>query len=304
MLLEDLDEQTVLISIFDPIDTLLKSMNRVIKRRFLPNLNSKGGRPSKLCLSEIITLALFRYAIGTNDIKHYHRFLLSYYREWFPNRIPNYSSFNRLINQAIRYVVFLLKWITYCNHKDSNSIYAIDSTSLKVCKNKRIFNHKVNTGLAERGKNSLGFFFGFKLHAVCDSLGRLVSLMITPGNIDDRKFVLRLLKGLKGIAIGDANYISKKLIKALSKQGLQFLFGVRKNMKRPMTKEQHKLLKLRQRIEGVFCNLKYRLKIEASTARSPLGYLSRCLYTCLAYCFFQRIEKKNLDLAGIVSVNV
>ncbi|MDI6794712.1 MAG: hypothetical protein QME81_17905, partial [bacterium] len=77
--------------------------------------------------------------------------------------------------------------------------------------------------------------------------------------------------------------------------------GVKKNMKRLITKEQHKLLKLRQRIEGVFCNLKCRLKIETSTARSPLGYLSRCLYTCLAYCLFQRIEKKDLDLVGIVS---
>ncbi|MDI6785990.1 MAG: transposase, partial [bacterium] len=108
--------------------------------------------------------------------------------------------------------------IMHCNHNDSNNVYAIDSTSLKVCTNKRIFNHKVNLGLAERGKNSLGFFFGFKLHAVCDSLGKLVSLMITPGNIDDRKYVLKLLKGLKGIAIGDANYISKELIKTLSKQ--------------------------------------------------------------------------------------
>lgn len=298
MLLENADEQTVLISIFDPIDTLLKSMSRNTKRKLLPTLNSKGGRPSKLCLSETITLALFRYAVGINDVKHYHRHLLSHYSKWFPNRIPNYSSFNRLINQATPYVIFLLQCTMHYNRNDSKSLHFIDTTRLKVCENKRIFNHQVCKGLAERGKNSLGYFFGFKLHAVCDSLGRLVSLMITPGNTDDRKFVIKLLKGLKGTVVGDAGYVSKELMKELSEQGILFLTGVRKNMKRLMTKSQHELLKLRQRIEGVFCNLKYRLKAESSLARSPLGYLSRCIYACLAFCIFQRIEENDLMITG------
>ncbi|MDI6786598.1 MAG: hypothetical protein QMD92_07805, partial [bacterium] len=87
--------------------SLFKSINRSIKRKILPNLKSIGGRPSKLSLSEIVSLALFRYATGTNDIKHFHRHLLTYYKGWF--RIPNYSSFNRLINQATFYVMFLFR---------------------------------------------------------------------------------------------------------------------------------------------------------------------------------------------------
>nr|WP_255348378.1 transposase [Gloeocapsa sp. PCC 7428] len=42
----------------------------------------------------------------------------------------------------------------------------MDSTSLKVCQNRRISNHQVFKGLAARGKTSVDWFFGFKLHLV------------------------------------------------------------------------------------------------------------------------------------------
>jgi Transposase DDE domain len=43
-------------------------------------------------------------------------------------------------------------------------IYYIDSTALPVCHNRRIDRHTVFTDLAARGKTSIGWFFGFKLH--------------------------------------------------------------------------------------------------------------------------------------------
>ncbi len=42
----------------------------------------------------------------------------------------------------------------------------IDSTSLKVCHNARIHQHRVFAGRAARGKTAVGWFFGFKLHPV------------------------------------------------------------------------------------------------------------------------------------------
>jgi hypothetical protein len=50
---------------------------------------------------------------------------------------------------------------------------SVDSTSIIVCKNKRIFNHKVFSGIAQRSKNSMGWFFGFKLHIVASDTGEL-----------------------------------------------------------------------------------------------------------------------------------
>ncbi|MCM8774987.1 MAG: hypothetical protein NC930_01330 [Candidatus Omnitrophica bacterium] len=65
-------------------------------------------------------------------------------------------------------------------------------------------------------------------------------------------------------------------------------------MNRLMTQTQHELLKLRQRIEGIFSCLKHRLKAEAFMIRSPLGYRSRCLYACLTFALSKELEIKIL----------
>ena len=32
----------------------------------------------------------------------------------------------------------------------------------------------------------MGWFFGFKLHLICNEKGELLNFMITPGDVDDR----------------------------------------------------------------------------------------------------------------------
>jgi len=283
------NEWIILYHIFDQVDELVKAMSKGIKRKLLQDLKTKGGRPPKLSLQAILTFGVFRFAVGNKDIKHYHRYLLSHFSHEL-GEIPNYGNFNGLMNRTLPYVIFLLQWLMHCNRSRGTGLYFLDSSPLKVCENKRIFGHKVCEGLAQRGKSSMGWFFGFKLHAVCDSLGRLVSLLITPGNTDDRKFAFKLLKGLKGLCIADAAYVSKNLMKTLCDQGLLLLTDVRNSMKRLMSETEHELLKMRQRIEGVFACLKYRLQAEASMARSPLVYLSRILFACLAFVLTPQFE--------------
>ena len=283
------NEWIILYHIFDQVDELVKAMSKELKRKLLRDLKAKGGRPSKLSLQAILAFGIFRFAVGNKDIKHYHRYLLSHFSREL-GEVPSYGNFNGLMNHTLPYVIFLLQWIMYCNRSQETGLYFLDSSPLKVCENKRIFDHKVCEGLAKRGKSSMGWFFGFKLHAVCDSLGRLVSLLITPGNTDDRKFAFKLLKGLKGLCIADAGYVSKNLMKTLYDQGLLLLTDVRNSMKRLMSYTEHQLLKMRQRIEGVFSCLKYRLQAEASIARSPLGYLSRILFACLAFVLTPQFE--------------
>src|SRR5699024_3437730 len=69
---------------------------------------------------------------------------------------------------------------------DCTGISYIDSTKIAVCHNKRIYRHKVFKGLATRGKSSMGWFYGFKLHAIINHKGELVSVKVTAGNTDDR----------------------------------------------------------------------------------------------------------------------
>ncbi|NJL57623.1 IS982 family transposase [bacterium] len=82
----------------------------------------------------------------------------------------------------------------------------IDSTPLAVCHNRRIPQHKTFAGLAQRGKTSVDWFYGFKLHLVVNDRGELLACRLTAGNVDDRKPVPKLVKRLSGWLLGDKGY--------------------------------------------------------------------------------------------------
>lgn len=87
----------------------------------------------------------------------------------------------------------------------------IDSTSIKVYHNRRITSHKVFKSLAARGRTSVDWFFGFKLHLAVNEQGELLTAMVTPGNVDDRRPVPQLLQQLFGKVFGDRGYVSQQL---------------------------------------------------------------------------------------------
>src|SRR5262249_60881699 len=92
---------------------------------------------------------------------------------------------------------------------------SLDSTSLAVCQPARISQHRVFRVDARRGKTSVGWFSGFKLHLVVNDRGELLALCLTPGNIDDRRPVPRLARRLFGRLFGDKGYLSAPLAEQL-----------------------------------------------------------------------------------------
>ena len=65
--------------------------------------------------------------------------------------------------------------------------------------------------LAQRGKTSMGWFFGFKLHLVFNNDNEIVALKLTPGNVHDTTPVPALTRDLIGKLFGDKGYIGQKL---------------------------------------------------------------------------------------------
>jgi hypothetical protein len=102
-----------------------------------------------------------------------------------------------------------------------HGISFIDSTALMVCDNNRIHNRKVFTSIAQRGKGSMGWFYGFKLNLVINDCGELLTFQITPGNLDDCTLVPMLYKSLFGKLITDRGYVSQPLF-----EQLLYTFGV------------------------------------------------------------------------------
>ena len=162
----------------------------------------------------------------------------------------------------------------------------MDSTSLRVCHNKRISQHKVFQNIAARGKTSVDWFFGFKLHLVVNDKGELLNFQGTPGNIDDRKPVPKLLQQLFGKVFADKGYISLKLTKdLLGSVGVQLITKLKRNMKqRLMPIEDRLLLRKRAVIETIIDQLKNISQIEHSRHRSPVNCFVNILCVLIAYC--------------------
>ena len=60
---------------------------------------------------------------------------------------------------------------------------------------------KHNAG-TKTGRSSMGWFFGFKLYLVINHQGEIMSFCLTAGNVDDRKSMETLFKGLKNWMCG------------------------------------------------------------------------------------------------------
>lgn len=152
---------------------------------------------------------------------------------------------------------------------------------------------------------NMGWFYGFKLHLVVDDTGELISFFITPGNVDDRKGLKKMMKYIKGKLFGDKGYISKALKEELFDKGIQLVTNVRRNMKKVILDDIDKLL-LRKRsiIETVNDQLKNISQLEHSRHRSLCGFIVNTVCALIAYSWQAKkpslnIRNNNMDLIVI-----
>ena len=184
-------------------------------------------------------------------------------------------------------ILFLKKYLM----GGCTGISFVDSTALRVCRNQRIHLHRVFRGLAQRGQCSMGWFYGFKLHLVCNEKGELLSFMLTPGNVDDREPLKNtaFLENISGKLVGDKGYISKGLFEKLFVDGIQLLTKVRNNMKGALMSVADKILvRKRAIIETVNDELKNMAQIEHSRHRSVANFTVNLVSALSAYCFFPK----------------
>jgi len=233
--------------------------------------------------SEIMTLLIHFHQSCYRTFKQYY---LKYVRVALRQEFPRLLSYTRMVEVMADYLVPLTVFL-HTKMGVCTGISFIDSTALAVCKNPRIASHRVFAGLAQRGKTTTGWFFGFKLHLVINDRGELLAFCLTPGNRDDRAPVPRLVKSLFGKLIADKGYLSQPLFERLfCDQGLQLITRLRKNMANAlMDWGDQCLLRKRAIIESVNDQLKNISQIEHSRHRSPTNFLVNLVGGLIAYCF-------------------
>ncbi len=143
------------------------------------------------------------------------------------------------MNRFAKLAAIILAFFVNINRQNSHPIKHTDSTDIPVCLNKNASRHKTMKGLANWGHSGKGLFYGLKLHITTDLKRKLLSFKFTSGNVDDRKMFIKLNKGLFGIFLADAAYISEKMQREFYQEHKRILFAKpRKNMKKIMTEFQ------------------------------------------------------------------
>ena len=105
---------------------------------------------------------------------------------------PGLVSYTRLV-ELMPSTLLPLSFYLLSQRGQTAGIAFIDSTPIPVCHTKRIRTHRIFADYAERGKSSMGWFYGFKLHLIVNAQGELLSLGLTPANVDNRKPVPALI---------------------------------------------------------------------------------------------------------------
>lgn len=269
-----------LVEVFCEADDFCKAFREQFEEHLLGTGPGPQGPEPGLCDSEIITILLVLHSSG---FKHLKGFYNSPYgavlRQYFLG-MPCYERFVTIQKQAFAALVFF----TLSRMGQKRGISYIDSTALPVCHNRRINRHKTFAALAERGKTTMGWFFGFKLHLVFNDINEIVAFRLTQGNVCDTAPVPSLTRNLIGKLFGDKGYIGKKLAEELLRRGLALFTRVRKNMKSlPISMIDKALLNARNMAETIIGKIKVFSSLCLPRHRLPINGFLHILAAIAAY---------------------
>jgi hypothetical protein len=271
--------------IFCIVDEFCKEYSQIVDRSLIGN---PSKRPSLMSQSEILTISIIFQLSGFRCLKHFYLFYVkTHMKDDFPVTV-SYNRFTELSQQNLLAMALFLKT---CCLGECTGISFIDSTPVRVCKSKRIANHKVFKGIATTGKSTMGWFHGFKLHLIINDKGEILNFTITQANVDDREPLKqeRFLDKIYGKLFADKGYIGKELMQMLFVDGLHLITSIRSNMKNSlMTMSDKILLRKHSVIETVNDELKNICQIEHSRHRSFGNFLVNLLAGLIAYSFLPK----------------
>ena len=282
--------------IFCSIDDFCLEFIPTFNNHLLSNTKNRN-KPSKLSLSEVMTIQVLFHISGFRNFKTFYKgYVCAHLNTWFPDLV----SYNRRVELCSESLVPLAIYLKSRATGKCTGISFIDSTPLRVCHNRRIHSHKVFNGLAQRGQCSIGWFYGFKLHLVTNDMGHVVDFMLTPGNVDDRKplKIERFIKNLWGKLFGDKGYIGKDLFKNLFFNGIHLVTKLKRNMKSSSITPVMDAILLRKRAisETIIDQLKNIFQVEHSRHRSPKNFLTNLFSALIAYNFSDKKPSLKINL--------
>lgn len=266
-------------------DEYSKKFTKVRQKYSLEGERNDGRRrrnkPNRMSDAEIMVILILFHTGGFRCFKHFY---LEYVSRHMRHLFPVLSSYSRFVELEKEVALCLALFIKDVLLGKCTGISFTDSTALRVCHIKRMHSHRTFSGLAQKGKTTMGWFYGFNLHLI----------------INDRDPLRneRYVQDIKGKLCGDRGYIGKALFEMLFINGIQLVTRVRNNMKNMlMCAEDKILLRKRAVIETVNDELKNIAQIEHSRHRSFNNFIVNILSAIAAYCFFPK--KPSVDVTFV-----
>lgn len=245
--------------------------------------------------AEMITILVLFHS---NTFRNFKHFYLYFVREKLIDDFPDLLSYTRFVERMPRVAIPLLLFLKLALMGECTGITFIDSTRIPVCENKRQFSNRVFKGYAHKGKSTMGWYYGFKLHLLCNERGELLNFALTKANVDDRnpKVFNDLTKDLFGKLYADKGYISQSLFASLFDRGVHIVTGIRSNMKNRLM-DIHDKIMLRKRsiIETINDMLKNVAQIVHTRHRSLSGFIVNLLAGMAAYAFYDTKPTINVE---------
>jgi len=291
--------------IFYLVDEFCKEFELAKEGHVLTKDTSKNTRKRKFKMSdsEVITILILFHLGQFRNLKHFY---INYVQKHMVDDFPETVSYNRFTELQRKVLIPMSVFLQVSCLGECTGISFIDSTPIRACHIKREKQNKVFKDLAQKGKCSMGWFYGFKLHIVINDKGEILDFLFTHGNVYDRAPLKNknFHDKIFGKLIADKGYISKNLFEDLFIDGIHMITKVKKNMKNALMHIHDKvLLKKRALIETVNDELKNICQIEHTRHRSFENFLSNLIVGLIAYHFLPKKPSLNIDIIDNDHIN-
>ena len=245
---------------------------------------------------QIIAIVLLAEAEGIDSENLLYARLKAEHPAFFCS-LPHRTNFNRR-KRRLRDKTDELSALMAAKLQSEHDVHIIDSMPLPVCRFARYrqcrIMHDDLSMLPKTGYQPIDkqYFFGYKLHALVNDKGLIISYYLSQANVHDVKLLKDITLGFiqNTTLLADKGYISRQMqLDLFDDSQIALKTPPRKNM--PANPNWKKWMgKLRKRVETVFSQHCDQFFIKRNYAKSFNGFFTRITSKIAAYTLLQYIN--------------
>ena len=277
-----MEDSTLLVTLYCYVDQQFSSGLADSIQRF-----SNNNKPDFTDV-EVVTIYLFGIIKKIREIKEIHKFMNSYYANWFPN-LPTYEKYVYRLNRICSVFPDLCGLIIndFAKKDVIKNVLLIDSMPIIMANQKRSTKAKVADFYANKGHcASKGiYYYGAKLHVLGKKRQATLPLpeylLLTPASNHDLELFEYIASNIHGRQVfADKAYIKAALKTALKKQNTTLNTPVKKEKGQKYLDLFQQLIsaevsRIRQPIESFFNWIEEKTGVQkASKVRSSQGLMT------------------------------